>query len=414
MNPALQGLLTIAIGVGGCVAYFYLSNVFLDKVLFPAKGEHAGRNINRASMVRPWLFLAPALIALGLYLAYPVVQTLLLSLSERLPGGRSQYVGFENYRRMMAEDKFWEAMRNNMLWLAIVPAAATAIGLLVAQLTDRIKWGSFAKSLIFMPMAISFVGAAVIFKLIYDARPVEQNQIGILNAVWLQFDGGFGSILLLKVLPALIFLAFGALVLYGAWLVFRPIIRPEPHHTRSFWVNLLRLIGTVLLVWFGVLALMNVVSILGSHLGYGEPQTWLTIPFWNNFFLMVVLIWIQTGFAMVILSAALRGIPEETIEAAIIDGANPFQIFFKIKVPQIMGTIVVVWTTITIVVLKIFDIVFAMTNGQWETQVLANYMYDKLFRSNDWGVGSASAMVIMLLVTPILVWNVYNARKEMR
>lgn len=117
---------------------------------------------------------------------------------------------------------------------------------------------------------------------------------------------------------------------------------------------------------------------------------------------------------MVILSAALRGIPEETIEASIVDGANPFQVFFKIKMPQISGTIVVVWTTITLVVLKVFDIVFAMTNGQWETQVLANYMFDKLFRANDWGVGSASAMIIMLLVSPILVWNVYNARKEMK
>ena len=112
--------------------------------------------------------------------------------------------------------------------------------------------------------------------------------------------------------------------------------------------------------------------------------------------------------------AVARGIPEETVEAAIVDGASPLQIFFKIKVPQIAGTIVVVWTTITLVVLKIFDIVFAMTNGQWETQVLANYMFDKLFRANDWGVGSASAIVIMLLVTPILVWNVHNARKEMR
>lgn len=119
---------------------------------------------------------------------------------------------------------------------------------------------------------------------------------------------------------------------------------------------------------------------------------------------------------MVILSAALRGIPEETIEAAIVDGANPFQIFFKIKLPQISGTIVVVWTTITLVVLKVFDIVFAMTNGQWETQVLANYMFDKLFRANDWGGvgGSAAAMVIMLLVMPILVWNVRNARREMK
>jgi len=211
---------------------------------------------------------------------------------------------------------------------------STVFGLLAAQLTDRLSWGNIAKSMVFMPMAISFVGASVIWKLVYDFRPAGSEQIGILNAL--------------------------------------------------------------------------VVS-LG-----GDPQTWLTVPFWNSFLLMIVLIWIQTGFAMVILSAALRGIPEETIEAAIVDGANPLQIFFKIKVPQIAGTIVVVWTTITLVVLKIFDIVFAMTNGQWETQVLANYMYAKLFTSNDWGVGSASAMVIMLLVLPILIWNVRNARREMR
>lgn len=225
-------------------------------------------------------------------------------------------------------------MRNNMMWLIVVPAMSTAFGLLAAQLTDRISWGNLAKSLIFMPMAISFVGASVIWKLVYDTRPEGTDQIGVLNALWTAMGG--------------------------------------------------------------------------------EPQTWLTNIPWNNFLLMVILIWIQTGFAMVILSAALRGIPEETVEAAIVDGANPFQIFFKIKVPQIMSTIVVVWTTITLVVLKVFDIVLAMTNGQWETQVLANYMYDKLFRAFDWGVGSASAMVIMLLVSPILVWNVYNARKEMR
>ena len=414
MSPALQGLITIFIGVGGCLAYFYGSNIFLDKVLFPAKGADAGRNINRANMVRPWLFLMPALLALGLYLAYPVVETFRLSLSERLPGGASQYVGFDNYRRMFAEDKFWEAMRNNLLWLLIVPAAATALGLLVAQLTDRIKWGSFAKSLIFMPMAISFVGAAVIFKLIYDARPADQNQIGILNALWLQFDGGFGSILILRVVPALMFAGFAAVVGYAAYLVGRPIVKPASHVVEGIAFKLLRVVGAVLLAWVAVLSALNVIDSATLAMPYGEQQTWLTIPFWNSFFLMVVLIWIQTGFAMVILSAALRGIPEDTIEAAIIDGANPFQIFFKIKVPQIMNTIVVVWTTITIVVLKVFDIVFAMTNGQWETQVLANYMYDKLFRSNDWGVGSASAMIIMLLVTPILVWNVYNARKEMR
>lgn len=335
MHPAFQAVLTIIIGVGGCVGYFYFSNQFLDKVLFPARGPHAGRNITRANMIRPWLFIFPAFAALGLYLAYPVFETLRLSLSERLPGNESQFVGLANYEQMFSEPKFWEALWNNMLWLLVVPAMSTVFGLLAAQLSDRVRWGNIAKSLIFMPMAISFVGAAVIWKLVYDTRPVDQEQIGVFNAVYLFFGGE-------------------------------------------------------------------------------QPVTWLTQIPWNSFLLMLVLIWIQTGFAMVILSAALRGIPEETVEAAIVDGANPFQIFFKIKVPQIMSTIVVVWTTITIVVLKVFDIVFAMTNGQWETQVLANYMYDKLFRASDWGVGSASAMIIMLLVSPILVWNVYNARKEMQ
>ena len=332
MHPALAGLITVILGVGGCVGYFYFSNQILDRFIFPPRGPNAGRNINRANQIRPWLFLFPALFVLTLYLAYPVVSTFWLSLTDRDQGGA--FVGLANYAQMMEEPKFWEAMRNNMMWLIVVPAMSTAFGLLAAQLTDRISWGSIAKSLIFMPMAISFVGASVIWKLIYDTRPEGTDQIGVLNAIVTSFGG--------------------------------------------------------------------------------EPQTWLTITPWNNFLLMVVLIWIQTGFAMVILSAALRGIPEETVEAAIIDGANPFQIFFKIKVPQIMSTIVVVWTTITLVVLKIFDIVFAMTNGQWETQVLANYMYDKMFRAFDWGVGSASAMVIMLLVLPILVWNVRSVRKEMR
>ena len=333
MHPALQGILTIAVGVFGCVGYFYLSNLVLDKVIFPARGPNIGRNLNRANLVRPWLFLLPAILALGLYLAYPVFETLRLSFIDRDAGGA--FVGLENYGQMFSEPKFWEALRNNLFWLLIVPAASTAFGLVGAQLTDRIAWGNIAKSLIFMPMAISFVGAGVIWKLVYETRPVEIEQIGVLNAIYLALGGT-------------------------------------------------------------------------------EPHVWLTIPILNSFFLMMVLIWIQTGFAMVILRAALRGIPEETVEAAIIDGAGPFQIFFKIKVPQIMTTIVVVWTTITLVVLKVFDIVFAMTNGQWETQVLANYMFDKLFRANDWGVGSASAMIIMLLVTPILVWNVRNARREMR
>jgi alpha-glucoside transport system permease protein len=413
MHPALQGLVTIIIGVGGCIAYFYLSNQFLDKVLFPARGPNAGRNINRANQIRPWLFLFPAIFALGLYLAYPVFETLRLSFTDRSAGGA--FTGLANYSQMASEPKFWEAMRNNMLWLIVVPAAATAFGLLAAQLTDRIGWGNIAKSLIFMPMAISFVGASVIFKLIYDTRPANQDQIGVLNAVWLTFDGGVMSFLFLRLAPSLILLCFAAFMVYGIYLSLRPLLWGEAERGGGSWWTLpLRVVVALAGAWLLWLSLNSIFSLFTANIPYGEPQTWLTIPFWNNFFLMAVLIWIQTGFAMVILSAALRGIPEETIEAAIIDGANPFDIFFKIKIPQIMGTIVVVWTTITLIVLKIFDIVFAMTNGQWETQVLANYMYDKLFRANDWGVGSASAIVIMLLVTPILIWNVYNARKEMR
>ncbi|PUB19254.1 carbohydrate ABC transporter permease [Yoonia sediminilitoris] len=404
MDAALLGLVTIVIGVGGCIAYFYLSNQFLDHVLFPAKGENAGRNINRANMVRPWLFLAPAMIALGLYLAYPVFATLWFSLTDRNQDGA--FVGFANYRQMADDPKFWEAMRNNMLWLLIVPAASTAFGLLAAQLTDRIKWGSFAKSLIFMPMAISFVGAAVIFKLIYDTRPVDQAQIGVMNAVWLQFEGGVGSFLILRLLPGLLLISGAALALFIAY--------GQGVAIKEKGGAFLRSIGILLMVYFAYAFLRLAYGAFTNEFDYGVPQNWLTMPGWNSFLLMMVLIWIQTGFAMVILSAALRGIPEETVEAAIVDGANPFQVFFKIKMPQISGTIVVVWTTITLVVLKVFDIVFAMTNGQWGTQVLANYMYNQLFVALDWGVGSASAMMIMLLVSPILIWNVYNARKEMR
>lgn len=407
MHPAVQALFVIVIGVGGCVGYFYFSNLFLDKVLFPARGPNAGRNINRANMIRPWLFLAPAVVALGTYLAYPVFATAWLSLH----GKSGDFVGFANYSTMASEPKFWESMRNNMLWLIVVPALSTAFGLLAAQLSDRIRWGSIAKSLIFMPMAISFVGASVIWKLIYDTRPEGQAQIGLLNALWLKFDGGAGSVLLLKVLPALFLLSLIAAFAYVGWMLLRPLVTTP--RREGGWLMAARALGIALILFF-IFELVTWLAGLVNPLPYGTPQTWLTLPYWNSYFLMIVLVWIQTGFAMVILSAALRGVPEDTVEAAIIDGANPFQIFFKIKVPQIMSTIVVVWTTITIVVLKVFDIVLAMTNGQWETQVLANYMYDKLFRSLDWGVGSASAMVIMLLVTPILVWNVYNARKEMR
>jgi alpha-glucoside transport system permease protein len=331
MEQILFGLTTIIVGVFGCAAWFWGSNFLLDAAL-PPRGPNAGRNITRAGMIRPWLFLGPALLALGLYLVYPVFESLWRSLHDATG---ASWVGLANYRWLFSDPKFQESILNNLIWLLVVPSLSTFFGLIAAQVTDRIRWGNLAKSLIFMPMAISFVGAGVIWKFVYDFRAEGRDQIGLLNAI---------------------------------------------------------------------------VQSLG-----GEPQTWLSIPFWNNFFLMAVLIWIQTGFAMVILSAALRGIPEETVEAAILDGANPWQLFFRIKVPQIWGTIAVVWTTITITVLKVFDIVFVMTNGQWGSQVLANFMYDWMFRGTpDYGRGSAIAIVIMALVTPIMVWNIRNARREMQ
>jgi alpha-glucoside transport system permease protein len=214
-----------------------------------------------------------------------------------------------------------------------VPAACTLAGLIIAVLTDRIWWGPIAKSLIFLPLAISFVGASVIWKFVYDYRGEGQEQIGLLNAI----VGFFGA----------------------------------------------------------------------------SPQVWISMPFWNNFFLMIILVWIQTGFATVILGAALRGVPEDTLEAAVIDGAGPFKIFYRIMVPQIMPTIIVVWTTITVLVLKVFDIVLTMTNGQWDTQVLANLMYSWMFTGGgDFGRGAAIAIVIMLAVMPIMVWNIRQANHE--
>jgi len=333
MEQLLSALVTMVLGVAGCVAYFFVSNLALDKA-YPVRGKtpaEISRNINKANLIRPWLFMGPAILLLTVYLVYPVVQSFWLSLNDR---NGTTFVGVSNYLWMIKDPLFRESMFNNLLWLVVVPTMATFFGLVIAALTDRIWWGNIAKTVIFMPMAISFVGATVIWKFVYDYRAAASEQIGILNAV---------------------------------------------------------------------------VTALG-----GEPQAWITLPFWNNLFLMVILIWIQTGFAMVILSAALRGISEETIEAAVIDGANPVQIFFKIMIPQIWGTIAVVWTTITILVLKVFDIVLAMTNGQWNTQVLANLMFDWMFRGGgDFGRGAAIAVVIMVLVIPIMIWNIRRANAEM-
>ncbi|MDH4449838.1 MAG: sugar ABC transporter permease [Rhodoferax sp.] len=328
-DHVLQTLLAVLVSIAFCLLYFAGSNYVLDKITQLPMGSPNGRNAVRTK-VRPWLFIAPALLLLGTYLVYPLFETFRLSFYDATG---EQFVGLANFRWVLVDQNFLLTIRNNFMWLLVVPAAATAFGLVVAVLADRVWWGGFAKSMVFMPMAISFVGASVIWKFVYDFRGPEADQIGILNAI-----------------------------------------------------------------------------VMGMGL---QPQAWVTIPFWNNFFLMAILIWIQTGFAMVILSAALRGVPNETIEAARIDGASEIQIFFEIMVPQVMSTILVVWTTITITVLKVFDIVMAMTGGQWDTSVLGNLMYDWMFRGGgDYGRSSTLAMVLMFAVVPVMAFNIRRFRTE--
>ena len=328
-DQILQTILAVVVSISFCLLYFAGSNFLLDKIIHLPLGTRFQRERVRSS-IRPWLFLAPALMLLTVYLFYPLVETFRLSFFDATD---STFVGLANYRWVFADQNFLITIRNNFMWLLVVPTLATVFGLIVAVLADRVWWGNFAKSMVFMPMAISFVGASVIWKFVYDYRGASSDQIGILNAIV-------------------------------------------------------------------------------TGLGF-EPHAWITLPFWNNFFLMVILIWIQTGFAMVILSAALRGVPNETIEAARIDGANELQIFFEIMVPQVMSTILVVWTTITITVLKVFDVVVVMTGGQWDTSVLANLMYDWMFRGGgDYGRSSTLAMVLMFAVIPVMAFIIRRFRTE--
>ena len=320
-------IITMFLGVLFFIIYFSVSNFILDYFIRLKKDNFEYENV-----VRALIFIFPALLVLFLFIIYPVFETVRLSFYDKF--GRD-FVGWDNYLWAINDPNFRRSILNNLGWLLIVPTLSTFLGLVIASLADKIWWGSIAKSIIFMPMAISFVGAGVIWKFIYDYRGPGDQQIGLLNAI--------------------------------------------------------------------------IVS-LGM-----EPQAWLTISIWNNLFLMAIMIWIQTGLALVIFSAALRGIPNETIEAARIDGASEFRIFWSIIIPYLEQTILVIWTIITILVLKVFDIIYAMTNGEWQTEVLANLMYDWMFRGGgDSGRGSVLAFCIMIGVIPILVWNLYKHKQEQK
>ncbi|MGI5215050.1 carbohydrate ABC transporter permease [Plantactinospora sp. CA-290183] len=274
-------------------------------------------------------FLLPALLLLAVGLVVPAIRTTVLSFMD---GGSQSWVGLGNYRWMFAQDEILSVLTNTLIWVVLVPLLATTIGLVYAVLVDRARFEAVAKALIFMPMAISFVGASIIWKFVYAYRSGEFEQIGLLNQIW---------------------------------------------------------------VWFG-----------------GEPKQWLNDAPLNTLLLIVIMIWIQAGFAMVVLSAAIKAIPADIVEAARLDGVNPWQMFWRVTMPSIRPALIVVVVTISIATLKVFDIVRTTTNGNYDTGVIANEMYNQAFRFGQTGQGSALAVFLFVLVVPIVIYQIRNLRKQ--
>jgi alpha-glucoside transport system permease protein len=312
----------IVIGVGGVFFLYWGMNRAVE--LFPAHIREG---------VRPYIFVGPCLVILAVFLVYPLFNTVLISFKD---AQSKDFVGWENFKFVFTDSDMLTAIRNTAGWIILVPVVAVGIGLAYATLADRLRRGeSLAKSLIFLPMAISFAGASITWQLIYSYRPQ-----------------GFGS---------------------------------------------------------------NIGLLNGVMLGLGQnPVKWLELQPWNNLFLMVIMVWMQTGFAMVVLSAAIKAVPDEIIEAARIDGASEFQVFRRIIVPSILPTIVVVTTYMVINALKVFDIVFvqpasADVNG---TVVIAERMIRWFFQLDNNGHAAAIAVVLFVAVIPIMVWNIRRFREE--
>ena len=274
------------------------------------------------------VFLAPAIILLAVGLIYPAIRTSILAFSNKA----GDLIGLDNFVWIFTQPDAVRVVINTLIWVVCVPLISTIVGLSYAIFIDRSRGEKFFKALVFMPMAISFVGAGIIWRFLYDYRPAEREQIGLLNQI---------------------------------------------------------------VIWLG-----------------GEPVKWLQTEPVNTFLLIIVMIWIQTGFAMVILSAAIKGIPTEQVEAAQLDGTNAWQRFTNVTLPGIRSSIVVVVTTISIATLKVFDIVRTMTAGNFDTSVIANEMYTQAFRANEPGRGAALALVLFVLVLPIVIYNVRVLRKQ--
>ena len=285
----------------------------------------------RSDRIVAFAYLAPTLLMVLVGLIYPGLRTIYQSFFN---AAGDAFIGLGNYETIFTDSDQLVVLRNTVFWVLVTPFLATAIGLLYAVLIDKARLESFAKALIFLPMAISFVGAGIIWRFVYEYRPDQGNikQIGLLNQV---------------------------------------------------------------LVWLG-----------------GTPQQWLIESPLNTFLLIVVMIWIQAGFAMTVLSAAIKGIPDDVIEAARLDGVTAVGMFRFITVPSIRPAVVVVLTTIAIATLKVFDIVRTMTGGQFNTSVVANEFYSQSFRSDNQGLGAALAVLLFVLVIPIVVYNVRQLRES--
>lgn len=320
-NKVFIGVVALIVGVGAVWLLYLLTDNLVS--LFPDR---------ISSAVRPYVFVGPALVVLAVYLVYPLILTAWLSLFG--PRGEG-FVGIQNYIFAFTSPEMLVAFRNNLLWLVFVTFFVVGLGLVIAVMVDRIgSWEPIAKSFIFLPMAISAVGASVIWRFVYSFQPAGRPQIGLLNAIVTQF---------------------------------------------------------------GL-----------------DPQGWLIMRPWNNFFLIAIMIWILTGFAMVVISAAVKGVPSELLEAARIDGASEIQIFFRVIIPSIQGTLVTISTTVIIMVLKVFDIVYVMTNGQHGTEVVANRMFQELFRFRHLGRASTLSIVLLLAVIPVMIYNIRNLRQSGR
>jgi alpha-glucoside transport system permease protein len=320
-NRVLVVIMAILIGVGGVFGLF----LGMDRVVKRLPEQHREK-------VRPFAFVGPAVVLLAIFLLYPTVNTIVLSFQDA--AGES-WVGFENYVRVFTDTSLLAALRNSLGWVVVVPLFSVVIGLAFAAMADRLgrRSEALSKTFIFMPMAISFVGASIVWRFIYSFRPEGfGEQIGILNGLF-------------------------------------------------------------------------------TSLGQ-EPIAWLLQEPWNNFYLMVILVWLQTGFAMVILSAAIKTVPEEIIEAARIDGANEWAVFRKITIPSISSSIVVVATTVIITVWKVFDVVFVMTGGRFGTQVVAERMVTEFFTNRNSGIGATLAVVMLLAVIPLMVLNVKRFQEQ--